>query len=136
MNTASRNAEALREQGQFGNTNSVEHADSNSIHDLFPESLLPVVSASRTTPPIVSGQCAQVLDLIRKHQPILSFVLTADHAIPEAAARVHDLRALGFDVRTRIVPKVIFRGRERRNAAFYSLSVPEWPAPGFVSGGV
>lgn len=43
-------------------------------------------------PPIVSGQCAQVLNLIRECQPILSMTMTADHAIPEAAARVHDLR--------------------------------------------
>lgn len=39
-------------------------------------------------PPEVSGQTAQVLNLIRRHQPILSLTMTADHAIPEAAARV------------------------------------------------
>lgn len=44
-------------------------------------------------PPVVTGQCAQVLNLIRQQQPIISFDLTATHAIPEAAARVHDLRA-------------------------------------------
>ena len=85
-------------------------------------------------PPIVTGQCAQVLTLIRQHQPLLSFVLTADHAIPEAAARVHDLRCKGFHIITRIVPWVKFRGRIRRNAALYSLGVPEWPYPGFVTG--
>lgn len=85
-------------------------------------------------PPIVTGQCAQVLTLIRQHQPLLSFVLTADHAIPEAAARVHDLRCMGWDIITRIVPSVKFRGRIRRNAALYSLGVPEWPYPGFVTG--
>ena len=85
-------------------------------------------------PPIVTGQCAQVLTLIRQHQPLLSFVLTADHAIPEAAARVHDLRGMGWNIITRIVPSVKFRGRIRRNAALYSLGVPEWPYPGFVTG--
>ena len=85
-------------------------------------------------PPIVTGQCAQVLTLIRQHQPLLSFVLTADHAIPEAAARVHDLRAMGFHIITRIEPEVVFRGVVRRNAGMYSLGVPEWPAPGFVTG--
>jgi len=82
--------------------------------------------------PTVTGQRAQVLTLIRQHQPLLSFVLTADHAIPEAAARVHDLRGMGFNIITRIVPTVKFRGCIRRNAALYSLGVPEWPYPGFV----
>lgn len=85
-------------------------------------------------PPIVTGQCAQVLTLIRQHQPLLSFVLTADHAIPEAAARVHDLRAKGFNIITRILPAVEFRGEIRRNVALYSLGVPEWPYPSFVTG--
>ena len=85
-------------------------------------------------PPIVTGQCAEALALIRQHQPLLSFVATADYAIPEFAARVHNLRSLGFDVRTRIEARVIFRGRERKNAAFYSLGTPEWPAPGFNAG--
>lgn len=38
-------------------------------------------SASDLTPPVTTGQCAQVLNLIRQHQPLLSLVLTADHAI-------------------------------------------------------
>lgn len=83
-------------------------------------------------PPIVTGQCAEVLRLIRQHQPLLSFVLTADNAIPEAAARVHDLRAKGFHVLTTIMPEVEFRGEIKRNAALYSLGSPEWPAPGFT----
>ncbi len=83
--------------------------------------------------PIVSGQCAEVLDLIRRLQPVLSFELTATHAIPEAAARVHDLREAGFNIITRIVPEVEFRGRIRRGCAFYSIGTPEWPAPGFLS---
>lgn len=85
-------------------------------------------------PPIVTGQCAQVLELIRKHQPILSFELTSTRVIPEAAARVHDLRAMGFNVLTTIHSSVIFRGVERRNVASYSLGTPEWPAPGFNAG--
>jgi hypothetical protein len=83
------------------------------------------------TPPTVTGQCGQVLGLIREHQPVLSFTLTADHAIPETAARVHDLRCMGFNVLTTIHPAVEFRGVIRRNVASYSLGSPEWPQPGF-----
>lgn len=71
-----------------------------------------------------------MLNLIRQHQPLLSLVLTADHAIPEAAARVHNLRAAGWNILTTIRPVVMFRGVERRNVATYSLGTPEWPAPG------
>lgn len=88
-----------------------------------------------TSVPPVTGQCAEVLSLIRQHQPLPSFVLTADHAIPEAAARVHDLRSRGFHIITRIVPQLRFRGRVRRNVVLYSLGVPEWPAPGFLTKG-
>jgi hypothetical protein len=79
----------------------------------------------------VTGQCAEVHGLIRQFQPLLSFVLTADHAIPEAAARVHNLRAMGFNILTTILPEVEFRGVIRRNVALYSLGSPEWPRPGF-----
>lgn len=89
------------------------------------------VDSRNLTPPIVTGQCAEVLGLIRQFQPLLSFVLTADHAIPEAAARVHNLRAMGFNILTTILPEVEFRGVIRRNAALYSLGSPEWPRPGF-----
>ncbi len=77
-------------------------------------------------PPIVTGQAAQVLQIIRDHQPVISFYLTADCAIPEAAARVHDLRSKGYHVLTTILPKVEYRGRIRRNVALYSLASPEW----------
>jgi hypothetical protein len=59
--------------------------------------------------------------------------MTADYAIPEAAARVHDLRAKGFHVITTILPEFEFRGTVRRNVAVYSLGTPEWPAPGFLA---
>ena len=86
---------------------------------------------SNTNKPIVSGQCAQVLELIRRHQPLLSLELTANHAIPEAAARVHDLRSLGFNIITTIIPEIIFRGVTRRKVAKYSLGTPEWLRPEF-----
>jgi hypothetical protein len=93
------------------------------------------ISNSNPTPPMVTGQGGQVLHLIRQHQPIISLRLTADYAIPEAAARVHDLRAAGWNIFTTIHPTVIFRGVERRNVASYSLGTPEWPRPGFFDGG-
>ena len=88
-------------------------------------------NADITNTPMVDGQCAEVLSILRKG-PILSFVLTADYAIPEAAARVHDLRSKGFNVITNIQSEVVFRGRIRKRAAFYSLGNPEWPRPGFL----
>ena len=83
--------------------------------------------------PLVTGQCAEVLSLIRKHGPVLSLELTANHAIPETAARVHDLRAKGFNIVTEILPTVMFRGRTRHKVARYSLGAPEWPSPEYLA---
>ena len=93
-----------------------------------------VFSGHDHKPPAVTGQCAEVLELLRTEGAVLSFRMTAELAIPEAAARVHDLRGMGFNVLTTILPKVEFRGRIRRNVARYSLGVPHWPAPGFLAG--
>lgn len=84
--------------------------------------------------PIIGGQCAKVLPLIRQHQSGLSFFLMADNAIPEAAARVHDLRGMGFNIRGTIVPEWECRGVTHRTIELYSLGSPEWPAPGFLVG--
>lgn len=89
------------------------------------------LGASRAVP-VVTGQAGKVLNLIRELQPVLSLTLTADHAIPETAARVHGLRCIGFNVLTTIHPAVEFRGEIRRNVASYSLGSPEWPQPGFL----
>ncbi len=89
-------------------------------------------TADITNTPFVDGQCAEVLSILRKG-PVLSFVLTADYAIPEAAARVCDLRARGFNVITNIQSAIVFRGKIRKRVALYSLGHPEWPRPGFLS---
>lgn len=89
-------------------------------------------SSSDHKPPTVTGQCAEVLTLLQSVDAALSFSMTADMAIPEAAARIHDLRGMGFNIITTILPEVEFRGRVRRNVALYSLGVPSWPAPGFL----
>lgn len=91
------------------------------------------VSANRT-PPKPTGQCAQVLRLIETNPGIRSLEITADRAIPEAAARIHDLRCMGFNIITTIHPLVVFRGVERRNVASYHLASPRWPRPGFFEG--
>lgn len=90
-------------------------------------------NATTKQPPSVTGQCAEVLAILREHPQVLSFHLTADHAIPEAAARIHDLRAKGFNIATVIEPEVTFRGRVRRNVARYVLGSPAWPRPGFIA---
>lgn len=82
-------------------------------------------------PPLVTGQCAQVLNLIDELQPVVSLVVTADHAIPETASPVHNLRAMGFNILTTIHPTAVFRGVERHNVASYSLGTPARPRPGF-----
>lgn len=83
-------------------------------------------------PPIVTGQRLQVLQLIRKYQPIHSFVLTSDYAIPEAAARITELRSMGFNIITTIIPEMKFRGEVKRRSAMYSLGTPEWPSVSFT----
>ncbi len=84
------------------------------------------------TPPPVTGQCLQVLSLLRQHGALLSLTLTADFAIPETAARIHDLRAKGFNIITTIQEQVIFRGCVRKRVANYSLGTPEWPSPEYL----
>jgi hypothetical protein len=87
--------------------------------------------AQDRTPPTPTGQCGQVFNLVERNPGILSLTMTADFAIPEAAARIHDLRSMGFNILTTIRPVVVFRGVERRNVASYALGVPAWPAPGY-----
>ena len=84
------------------------------------------------TPPPVSGQCLQALSLLRQHGALLSLTLTADFAIPETAARIHDLRTKGFNIITTIQEQVIFRGCVRKRVANYSLGAPEWPSPEYL----
>ncbi len=85
-----------------------------------------------SSPPTVTGQCAQVLAILRSRQSLLSFELTADMAIPQAAARIYDLRAKGFHITTHIESKIIFRGLVRHRVARYTLHRPEWPALGYL----
>lgn len=106
-------------------TQIADHQDDDGGGDSDPE----------PEPPPVSGQCAEVLELLHREGSVLSFHMTAELAIPEAAARIHNLRGMGFNIITTLLPKVEFRGRIRRNVALYSLGVPCWPAPGFLKGG-
>ena len=81
--------------------------------------------------PLVTGQCAEILSILRQG-PTLSLTLTADYAIPETAARIHDLREKGFAIDTQIQEVVQFRGRERKGVALYVLGSPEWPRSDFL----
>lgn len=99
----------------------------NGLSDLFPETFQSLAAGFQQPTP--TGQCALVLNLIRELQPVLSLTLTADYAIPETAARVHDLKNMGFNIQTTIHARVIFRGVERRKVATYSMGVPEWIPP-------
>ena len=91
------------------------------------------IDTRHSTAPQVTGQCAEVLKHIRNAGPVLSFVLIADHAIPETAARVHDLRCMRFNILMTIKQVVEFRDITRRNVALYSLGTPAWPRPGFFA---
>jgi hypothetical protein len=84
-----------------------------------------------TTPktPTIRGQAGEVLALLREQRAVLSLELTADLAIPEAAARIHELRAAGFRILTLRQRPLEFRGRVRRGVAKYVLLSPEWCAP-------
>ncbi|MBP8168194.1 MAG: hypothetical protein KAX99_00895 [Azonexus sp.] len=62
MNAAPENDDAGRAPGKVG-TSQIQH--------------------SHRTAPQVAGQCNQALNLIRQHQPALSFVLAAKHVPPE-----------------------------------------------------
>lgn len=84
-------------------------------------------------PPTVTGQCAQVLRVIRERQPVPSFELTANRAIPECADRVHDLRTKGFNVITVIQPEFRFRGSIRCSVALYAMGTPKWPESVFLA---
>lgn len=89
-------------------------------------------TAGEIQPPIVTGQCAEVLSYLQAKSSVISFELTAGAQIPEAAARIHDLRAKGFNIQTKIEPEIVYCGKVRRNVARYSLASPSWPAPGFL----
>jgi hypothetical protein len=89
-------------------------------------------TGGESQPPIVTGQCAEVLSHLKAKPSVISFELTAGAQIPEAAARIHDLRAKGFNILTTIEPEIVYCGKVRRNVARYSLASPTWPAPGFL----
>ncbi|MBL8438276.1 MAG: hypothetical protein JNM61_08770 [Zoogloeaceae bacterium] len=76
--------------------------------------------------PIVTGQAAEVIEYLRKHGPTESFTFTAELAVPEVAARIHELKRAGWNINTVILDEYRFRGRIRRRVARYSLGVPEW----------
>ena len=87
--------------------------------------------ADITNTPMVDGQCAEVLSILRK-KPTNSFEFVFDHLIPRISARIYDLREKGFNVSAITLPEVVCRGRVRPHVALYCLGDPEWPRPGFL----
>lgn len=79
-------------------------------------------------PPQVFGQHAFVLELIQEHQPILALSIKFDFDVPEAGARISELRDMGFQIKSSKVPPLIFHGKQRRNAVNLSLDSPAWSA--------
>lgn len=88
-------------------------------------------------PPLLTGQRAELMQILREYTrrnvPLYSLILTGEFSIPETAARVHELRGMGFNVMPVIHPEIIYKGRVRRRVAQYVLGTPEWPRPGFFA---
>ncbi|BAK75346.1 hypothetical protein NH8B_0511 [Pseudogulbenkiania sp. NH8B] len=84
------------------------------------------------TPPAVSGQCAEVLAILRE-RPAYNVELKMEYGITESAARVFELIGQGFNIVTMIEPEITYKGRVRRRVARYTLRTPAWPRPGFLS---
>ena len=116
--SAPRKNDARRQPGGVGKARKRRAQFSSSFGD-----------GSPVKPHDPNEQAELVLRLIGERGPVLSLELTANRAIREAAARVHDLRALGWNVITVKNPGVIFWGVERRNVASYSLGSTEWVPP-------
>ena len=85
--------------------------------------------------PTPTGQAAQVLQLIQANPGILCVCLNIEHGITQAGARIHELRASGFNIISQSHECVFYAGRKRRNVVSYSLGSPEWPRPGFFAEG-
>ena len=79
-------------------------------------------------PPLVSGQCAEVLAMLLEHCPMLAIELPA-MGIPQYCARIHDLRAKGYNIISTIEYDVSYQGRIYSRAARLSLGTPLWGEP-------
>lgn len=79
--------------------------------------------------PIISGQCADVLEIILKRGSVLSLELPTKYAIPQYNARISDLRSKGFHIISNIQPVVEYMGNTHKNVAIFSLGNPIWPSP-------
>ncbi|BEE03060.1 helix-turn-helix domain-containing protein [Aeromonas veronii] len=80
------------------------------------------------TGPIVTGQKAKILRLLRQG-PVLGLSLKMEHGISESGARIHYLRAMGFNIKTYMQIHVKYLGRKYQKAAIYVLEHPEWSPP-------
>lgn len=82
--------------------------------------------------PIISGQELRVFKIIEANPGVNALELSVVHVVPQYNARIHGLRAKGFNLISQIHPEVIFRGEVRYHVASYTLGTPAWPRPGFL----
>lgn len=90
-------------------------------------------NATTRQPPLVTGQCAEVLVILQNRRSVYNVELKLEYGITESAARIHELIERGFNIVPVIHPEIIYKGRVRRRVAQYVLSSPEWPRPGFFA---
>ena len=80
-------------------------------------------------PPLLSGQHAQVLKVLQEaREPILSLKL--QRAFPQVGARVHELRAMGFNIMSIKQKPLLFDGARRIGCVSYVLGLPNWKGGG------
>ncbi|MGL4349648.1 MAG: helix-turn-helix domain-containing protein [Plesiomonas shigelloides] len=83
---------------------------------------------STATPPRVSGQLAEALNILRRG-PTSTLAFIHHHQITRSSARVHELRLLGFNITTHTRRDLQFQGHQYHGIAIYVLQNPEWSHP-------
>ncbi|MGL5289310.1 MAG: helix-turn-helix domain-containing protein [Aeromonas sp.] len=82
------------------------------------------------TPPRVSGQLADTLSILRRG-PVSTLEFIHAHRITRSSARVHELRALGFNITTHTRRDLPYQGHQYHGIAVYVLQHPEWSQPSY-----
>lgn len=76
-------------------------------------------------PPALAGQHKQIIVMLQEaREPILS--LSLQRQFPQIGARVHELRAMGFNIMSIKQNPIVFDGVRRIGCVSYILGVPNW----------